>query len=335
MSTSAEEVLRARAATLPSCLAEVAAGIVPEPRTGESFVVTGIGASEGPARAMASLLRAAWGARAAFVPLSSFLVGEPRALGDVLVVFSQALSPNARLALSRAGDFERTLLFTSTPASAVREPLPPRVRVVELPAQGGPARDAIQGEQGTLVRLLGPAAAMLAAALSTGAASAADVPALLSALRSAPARARDAATAPTDAELEGPLAFVTAGGYGELCGCIPTHWLEALYVPRPPILDVLELAHGPFQAFYDAKVLLVALERTDAERALFDRLAQMLVPERHRLVRLTSTLPSPLAPLDHLAQTHELVCRAIRTRPRDLYAWPGSGRDGPLYHLGE
>ena len=332
---SAEDVLRARAAKLPACLAEVAEGLAPEPRTGEAFVVTGIGGSEGPARAMAALLRATWGVRAAFVPLSAFLVGEPRALGEVLVVFSQALSPNARLALARAGEFERALLFTSSLAEDARALLHANVRVVELPAAGGAAREAIEAEQGTLVRLLGPATAMLAAALSTGAASPSDVPALLAALGSAEARAREAIAAPSDAELEGPVAFVTAGGYGELCAAIATHWLEALYATRPPILDVLELAHGPFQAFYDRPILLVALERGDAERPLFDRLASMLVPGRHRLVRLTSSLPAPLAPLDHLAQAHELVCRAIRARPRDLFTWPGNGHDGPLYHLGK
>jgi hypothetical protein len=61
----------------------------------------------------------------------------------------------------------------------------------------------------------------------------------------------------------------------------------------------------------------------------------MLVPERHALVRLRSSLANaPLAALDHVAQTHELLCRALRARPRDLSSWPGLGRDRPLYDVG-
>lgn len=333
---SAHDILRARAADLAMCLEEVASGLAEEGRTGEAFVVTGIGASEGPARAMAALLRATWGVRATFLPLSAFLVRSARAHGDVLVVFSQSLSPNARLALRRAREFARTVVFTSASAQEDLERIlaGARARVVTLPSKGGRARDAIAKEDGTLVRLLGPASAMLAAALWTGASHAADLPALLEAIRTAPARAREATGAVTDAELEGRVALVTAGGYGEMCVGVSTYWLEALYAPRPPVLDVLELAHGPFQSFYDASIVLVTLEGAGpVETQVFDRLARMVVPERHRLVRLTSALPPPLAPLDHLMQVHELVCRAARARPRDLAEWPGRGRDGPLYDI--
>ncbi len=337
---SAEEILRARAAELTTCLRAIAAEVTPAERTRESFVVTGIGASEGPARAMAALLRATWSVRATFVPLSTFATGEPRAHGDVLVVFSQSLSPNACLALSRAPEFARAILFTSTteaPHEGARRALDrfrERGHVVKLPEREGAAADAIAREHGTLVRTLGPCAAMLAGALHVGAATRDDVPALLAAIETAPARAHAATINVRDTELEGRVAFVTAGGYGELCTGICALWLEALYVPRPPMWDVLEIAHGPFQALYDSPILLVALEREDAEAELFDRLGQMLVPERHTLVRLSSALSPPLASLDHFAQAHELVCRALRARPRDLHAWPGSGRDGPLYDVG-
>ena len=344
---TAEQILRARAAELPACLREVAAGITPAPRSDDAFVVTGIGASEGPARAMAALLRATWNVRATFTPLSTFAVGEPRALGDALVVFSQSLSPNACLALDRAREFTRAALFTSTPsapstpedatsgsARAALARFREHGRVVTFPSACGDGADAIARERGTLVRVLGPCAATLAAALHVGAANARDVPALLEAIDAASAHARAATSHLDDAELDGRIIFVTAGEYGELCSGIGSLWLEALYAPRPPVCDVLQIAHGPFQEFYGSPMLLVALERPGAESALFDRLAQMLVPERHSLVRLSSPLLAPLACIDHLAQVNELVCRALRARPRDLRAWPGAGRDGPLYELG-
>src|SRR5438105_12549500 len=58
-----------------------------------SWITTGTGASEGPARALASLLRRA-GVLAEFAPISRFAEGAPRA--DTCVVVSQRLSPNAR-----------------------------------------------------------------------------------------------------------------------------------------------------------------------------------------------------------------------------------------------
>ena len=97
----------------------------------------------------------------------------------------------------------------------------------------------------------------------------------------------------------------------------------------------MRIAHGPFQEFYGGEILLVALERSGDERALWDRLETMLVPGRHTLVRLRSPLPRALAPIDHTAQVMELVCRALRHAPRDLATWPGSGLDAPLYALGE
>jgi creatinine amidohydrolase len=143
-----------------------------------------------------------------------------------------------------------------------------------------------------------------------------------------------------DAILGRRVAFVTAGAHGELCHAARNAWLESLCVTEPPSWDVLQIAHGPFQEFCESEILLVALERDrgvegGGERDLFDRLARMLVPRRHALVRLRSSLPRPaLAALDHVAQTHELLCRALRARPRDLSSWPGRGRDGALYDVG-
>src|SRR5581483_1105171 len=111
-------------------------------------------------------------------------------------------------------------------------------------------------------------------------------------------------------------------------------WLEGLCAPEPPSWDVLQVAHGPFQEIFEREITLLALERTGVGADLFDRLARMLVPERHALVRLRSSLPAPLAAIEHHALTCELVHRALRARPRDLAAWPGSGCDAPLYDVG-
>jgi creatinine amidohydrolase len=316
---TAEETLRARLSDLPRCLGETARACGPAPASRAAIVTTGIGASEGPARAMAAFARAAWGAPATFVPLSAFVDGAPA--GERLIVFSQGLSPNARLALARANDFAGAALFTSVRRAAAA----PEVGAA-LDAFGGEVVVLPQcAEEGTLVRVLGPPSALFAAALYTGLARAEELGLLLSAIASANVDA---------APLDRRVAFVTAGGYGGLCHAARNVWLEALCAPEPHAWDVLQVAHGPFQEFFEREILLVALERAAGEEALFDRLEQLLVPARHALVRLRSELPWALAPIHHFAQVCELVCAALRARPRDLAVWPGSGRDAPLYELG-
>jgi creatinine amidohydrolase len=276
-------------------------------------------------------------ARATFAPLSAFVGEAPRALGETLVVFSQGLSPNARLALERAPSFARAILFTSVQggAAGAHDDAARAARERFERAGGHAIVLPPEREDGTLVRVLGPSAAMLAAALWSGAASTADLAPLEDALASAPERALAASADVDDAALARRVAFVTAGGYGEHCHAARNAWLESLCVAEPPSWDVLQIAHGPFQEFWQEELLLVALERENAaERELFDRLAQMLAPERHALVRLRSSLAPGVSALDHVAQTHELLCRALRARPRDLSAWPGRGRDGALYDVG-
>ena len=64
--------------------------------------VTGVGSSAGHARFLVERLQHA-GTAAAFTPLSRFAAGSPGTPDeDALVVFSQGLSPNARLALAEA-----------------------------------------------------------------------------------------------------------------------------------------------------------------------------------------------------------------------------------------
>lgn len=317
------------------------------PGLGEArrFVVTGVGASEGPARCFASLVRDELGLMAQFVPLSGFYARSPRHLGDTLVVFSQGLSPNARMALSRAADFERTWLFTS----ARRESESAEVRaclervnalgatIVTLPPES---------ESGMLARLVGPAVATLAGFALVASARRPELPEpidvravlapVVAAAISAEARAaRSLEAAPRD-PWSRPVCFVACGEHLERCRGLPHRWLEALPGPEPALWDVLQVAHGPFQALWDQPATWVALERRDqAERKLFDRLSEMLSPGGHVLVRLRTELPDAWASLDHELQVNELIWRCLSVRPRDTSGWPGSGLDAPLYGLDE
>jgi creatinine amidohydrolase len=302
-----------------------------------AVVVTGVGGSEGPARYLALLLHLA-GRRAVFAPLSTYALTRPAALGDTLVLFSQGLSPNARLALRRAAEHRAAILFTSVDAGRAA----PEIRAcldAFLGDGGRVVRLPPDDESGTLVRLVGPAIALVAAARFAASLDGALFdPALLARVPALGASARDRVGAEAAAlpplALHRRLAFVAAGpwlegGHGLRCA-----WLEGLGAPEPPLWDVLQIAHGPFHQFFDEEITLVTLEHDgeDAERVLFDRLAAMLVPPRHALLRLRSALPPPLGALDHELLVTALLMRALGERSKDLGG--ALGCDAPLYGLG-
>jgi len=285
------------------------------------WITTGVGASEGPARLLAALLRAG-GRLADFAPISSFAESAPP--GDACVVVSQGLSPNASIPLARAGDYARTMLVTASRAEhggvvAVRH---------------GPSH-----EDGLLLRVVGPAAATatvvrLAKAIAhetngNGASHPID---LDGALGSSRARAIAALRDVDPAALFDLVGIVASGADTALCDGLRHKLLEGLGRGHPPVWDVCGLVHGPLQSFYERDAVLLVVERDPAPH-LHERLARVLLP-RHRIVRLRSRLPGALAVLDFDLQLDHLLVEALRARPRDLAEWPGKGRDGALYELG-
>ena len=286
-----------------------------------TWITTGTGASEGPARALAALLRRA-GVLAEFAPISSFAEEAPKA--DTCVVVSQRLSPNARVPLSRAASFAHTLLVTTI------DDAPKGVRVIKH----GP-RD----EPGLLLRVAGPAAAMATcmqiahevASFNARNGLATPVVPLEAALRSA----RDRAMAAGEGSLHDLAGFVALGGDVALADGLRNKVLEGLGGAHPPVWDLCGLVHGPLQSFYDREATLVLLERDNATtRDLTSRLMRVVDPARHHVIRLRSSLPGPYALLDFELQLDWLVVEALRQRPRDLVDWPGKGCDAPLYELG-
>jgi hypothetical protein len=278
-----------------------------------TWITTGAGASEGPARLLAALLRRK-GRLADFTPVSAF-VGEPPP-ADVCVVVSQRLSPNARVPLGHAGAYERVLLVTTV---ASPEPaLGKNVRVI----RHGPS-----DEGGLLLRVVGPAAANAIAIrlAQDGAGSRID-------LGDAHTRTGRSLTE-SAATLTNIVGIVAVGADVTLCDGLRHKMLEGLGKVCP-LWDLCGLVHGPLQAFFDREATLVLLERDTTPPDLVGRLLRVLQPDRHRVVRLRSSMPGPLAVLDFDVQLDWLLLEALRAQPRDLMDWPGKGHDAPLYELG-
>lgn len=328
-------LLTSRCAALPSVLRDALAAPLPvmprAMREAARWVITGTGASEGPARLFAWALRRHAGRCAEFVPLSSFAAGEPPR-GDALAVFSQELSPNARLGLAARKGYAHALLVTATPER-------PHARAAALDGVAICAHPPAS-EASLLLRVQGPAAATVAA-LRVAEEVAESVGAILSreaieALPDAVERAfRETARVAESLSFERPLALVTAPDDAESAHGLRWKWLEGTGAVDPPCWDVLQFAHGPWQHVVDRPYTLVSLERDGApSRDLFDRLASMLDPARHRLVRARATLPGAAAFFEHDACLNAMVCAALPHLDRDLARWPGVGADGALYDLG-
>jgi creatinine amidohydrolase len=320
-------ILAARLREIPAALARTAtrpfAPLALGDRPVRRVVATGVGSSAAHATLLVHELRRA-GRDARTVPLSTFLAPPTPAPDDVLVVFTQGLSPNAALALDAPACWRRVVLVT-----AVTD----ETRLASLRALGIVVQ-TIDGtdERGTLVRVVGPmtgyvAALRLAAAL--GGAVPPDLTALddLVATTTAPSIAAEA--------LAAPLAFVTSGTYGELVSNLQYKLMEGLLLPMPPVWDVLHLAHGPFQERVDGAATFLALARVDApgEAECLDRFASMLDPSRHVLVRLEARSAGPLALLEHEMMLNAVVLEQVAARGVDQVRWPGRDADGPLYGM--
>ena len=339
--------LRARFEAAPRLVQQVLAAPPPalpfDPRALRRIRITGIGASESCARALAWLLAERVGLDARFTPIGALASGTlPDCERDALVVFSQGLAPNVRFALQAPKRWRAMLLVTAVTQEGGG---PERARwLATLEAAGaGIVRFPPENEYDSLVRVQGPLCG-LAAALGVARAvaqacgreraieyaSPADVAARIAGADAA----LDAALAgvPADA-LARRFAFLASGGYAAFASNLQQKLLEGLLRPMPPAWDFLEFAHGAFQQGYDESICFLALLRADApdEAVWLARLTEMLEPTRHALVKLHASLPGLYALFEHEALLDALMLRQQEALGIDPASWPGKGRDAPLF----
>jgi creatinine amidohydrolase len=119
-----QELLRQRLAAIPGGLESLGRdwpGRSPKAGTPSRVVVTGLGSSEAHARYLVRLLNRRTRIPAEFLPTGAFVdCGFGGWADRTLVVFSQGLSANARIALARRDAFRGLVLFTAaTPEGLV------------------------------------------------------------------------------------------------------------------------------------------------------------------------------------------------------------------------
>jgi len=328
--TASLDLVRSAVATLPSEIERALCVQLPR-LDARTVVATGIGASEGPARLLVHRL-ASSGIPARFASISE--VARDEAVADLLVVFSQGLSPNARLALPSAHRFGARILVTSVSPDDATDSR--RAVLESLVARGvEPIVVPPAVEKGTLIRFVGPTVASVVALRLAGALGDAACAnnALSRAGHAYAAGARDAAQ-PLPPEDEYAFAIVGSGVTSDELFAARWKLLEAMLVSDPPTWDILSFSHGPVQSMRDRKLALVVLETTPG-KALADRLAESIDAEQHRVVRLRASTDGPLRAIEHAARLDAALLATFEARPRNLFTWPGCGNECALYALGD
>jgi hypothetical protein len=340
----ADGLLQERLRAIPGVLREtleVAGHWGPLPRC-EHWDVVGVGGSEGPARLLVELLSDR-GVLARQCTVSSFLKGRcPGANSRGLVVFSQGLSPHARMVLKGAASYAHCIVITTRSELEVRQQVPAyfhhQLTVLEHPPQAEPD---------SLLRVVGPAAAALLAvrvAVELSGGSAMELAQIRTDLQEAMAWYEGT---PSDIQaLEDSEWFArVACAHPTFClaaaqdlpaaNQLMWKWQEATYQPLPPTLDLLAFIHGPFQSIYDESVTVLALRSQSdmlTDRA-WEALQQVLVPARHQLLVLDAPVAFPLSYFYFDAAFLRVLARAVVERKLRLDRWPGKGKDGALYEL--
>ncbi len=297
------------------------------------WACSGIGASEGVARATASWLRREAGVSAEFRPFSEWLTGEAAQGVDGVMVFSQGLCPNARLAIDRAPQSATRVLVTAATESdevARARQLGWLLCALE-PSDEGPL----------LVRLDGPLAALATGrALVESIAMTKGGPLSRASLDAGAAFAAGmdvgirAAEQCSSTQLDSVCGAIGAGRSLDTHAGLAWAWMEATLRAPIALWDALGFAHGPLQAIYEREAVLLGFERdAEDERALFDRVESVLVRERHTLIRLKAPQRNESAVFAHAGAVWGLLLSLLAARPRDLRTWPAKGRDGALYEL--
>lgn len=336
---SSKHQFQAACAALPSALEGLRLGesvalepIVRALARGAAVDVAGVGGSEGPARFLTAVL-AELCVPSTYRPVTHFLERR-EATSRVLVVFSQGLSPNARLMLSRASEYACALLVTSASSVEGEEGTELRTKGVTLLPLEVPL------EPRALVRLTGPTlfrALAYLLGLEVGRRMGRPEPSfavspkeLARAYQASQAQGRELSHLLPQSGLEG---IIVGEPIVDLVQVEAAKWREALWCAPPPVFDALGFAHGPLQTLEKGEApLLVVHGAGERGLSLFARVRACLERAGRRSVSVPLALPAPLSALEVDAVINEILLERMPECPEE---WPGQGWDGPLYGLGD
>jgi hypothetical protein len=273
------------------------------------------------------------------VPMSDFYRGS-HARGGTLVVFSQGLSANARIALARRRDFSKCVLVSSVSEKGLLAAGKTEVLAFFklLKAEGVCVTcHPLEEEYTLLPRFIGPACALahaisMAASMSQLQASLPPREVLLAALAEAEKEAAKALAWVDDFTTLPEWNF--CGAALDYCGNLQAKVMECLFIRLPQARDLLEFSHGGFQAnCHQPAPQWIFCERNAADEDLLTQLSPLFSDNPHPLRIIRSPLAFPMNLLYYEVFLNRLMLTAVERMGLDLIDWPGKGGDGAGYAL--
>ncbi len=307
------------------------------------WVVTGLGSSEAHARYLVALGNRVQPGAATFVPTAAFAVQAlpAQTATAALIVFTQGLSANARIALAQRSGFRETVLFTATTReSLARADKGEATRLLEqLEREGAVCIPTAETDEYTiLLRVIGPLCGYLSAlqwwsAQRPGAIAPLSDEAwgsLFTALdRIPPAELRALAD-----DFTRGVEYNFASAEAVYAQNLAFKRVEGLFLPEPVRRDLLQFAHGPFQQNIASATTQWIFASSDTEETT---LSEHLWPMFARLAEptrlLRAPLPAPYSILYYEMLLNEVLLTAIDACPHCQANWPGKGLDSEGYAL--
>lgn len=336
---STTELFPQRCAAIPDAVAQTlqtTVGALPSHYKGLPVVATGLGSSASAARLLVRLLGER-GISASYTPIHRFYCGARMPEPAVLVVFTQGISANARIALQRVAQFAGCILVTSASESGLRAANKHAAADVLLEVErssGRIVRHPMEDEYTLLPRIIGPVCALVSAIRIADQLSGIDTPtprllqdpAQLAAIGPSADSIADWAD-----DLMQPIDFHFTTAASEYAGNLAAKRMECLLLPQPPCRDLFEYAHGPFQTnCASPRRHWVFQSDTPAENALIE---QVLPLFPNGLRRIVSPLPAPWDIVYYDLFLNPILLHAIRVKDIDLINWPGKGKDDSAYSI--
>lgn len=294
----------------------------------KDFIVTGVGSSEAHGRFMVYLINEYTRGHAVFYPLSKFFFPvKKECKTSTLVVFSQGLSPNARLALEQRERFGHTVLFTGADGEALDKD---RQTVICFPPEE---------ESELLIRVMGPVCGYLRVMQFVEVQWPGVLPACSGGLFFSAVEGSEGRSEPPEGfieALERGLVIIGMPPLGEYWQNIGYKFLEGLFIKMPYFVDLLSFAHGAFQELIANPCSVIVL-KGDAgiEDEAFEYLEPMLGELEGPVWEIRTRLPDPWCIIDYEMVLNYFLIKGMKALKINQRDWPGKGKDDSLYTIKE
>lgn len=297
----------------------------------KNFVVTGIGSSEAHARFFAYLINRYTSSTATFSPIINFYENNfPKNHDTTLVVFSQALSPNAQLAINNRPDFDHLILFTGQidKNNEIFQNLSQEKQtIIQFP---------VPDEKQLLIRILGPLCGYLSIIQFINHNWHNCIPEcnkkdLLTAINKIPSSINYDSfftNAPQG------LILLMGSPLCEYSQNLAYKFLEGLFISMPSIIDYLSFAHGTLQQLINKPKLIIHFKQNSLPDTTLSLKADNIIQQTSStILNIPSHLPTPWNIFEYELTLNYLILAGMKKWNINQINWPGKTLDLDLYQI--